>query len=68
MLSEKNINKFQNIYKNKSGKEISSEEARERGTSLLRLVELIYKPINQKEYDELQKRRNETEDLIISKT
>ncbi len=55
MLSDEQITKFQNIYKDYYGKEISREEAYEQGVKLLRLIELIYRPMTKKEYKELQK-------------
>ncbi|MDD5688938.1 MAG: hypothetical protein PHQ76_01505 [Caldisericia bacterium] len=60
MLSEKQIKTFQMLYKNRFGKEISQEEAYEKGAKLIRLVELIYKPMTEDEYKQLQKRRKET--------
>jgi len=43
MLSEKDINKFQEIYKKEFGKEISKEEALEQGTRLITLMKIILK-------------------------
>jgi len=63
MLSDEQIRKFQMLYKNRFGKEISREEAYEQGAKLIRLVELIYKPMTEDEYRKLQKRRKETGDL-----
>ncbi len=60
MLSNEQITKFQTIYKNRFGKEISREEAYEKGAKLIRLIELIYKPMTEKEYEMVQKRRKET--------
>ncbi len=60
MLSDEQITKFQALYKNRFGKEISRKEAYEQGAKLIRLVELIYKPITEKDYRLLQKRRQET--------
>ena len=60
MLSDEQITKFQALYKNRFGKEISREEAYEQGAKLIRLVELIYKPITENDYRLLQKRRQET--------
>ena len=51
------------LYKKHFGKEISREEAYEQGAKLIRLVELIYKPMTEDEYRKLQKRRKETGDL-----
>lgn len=63
MLSDEQITKFQTLYKGRFGKEISREEAYERGVKLIRLVELIYKPMTEAEYQQLQERRRETGDL-----
>jgi hypothetical protein len=63
MLSDEQIRKYQEIYKNRFGKEISREEAYEQGIKLIRLIKLTYKPITEKEYDLLQKRRQEINDL-----
>ena len=45
MLSDEQITKFQTLYKNHFGKEISREEAYGQGARLIRLMKLIYKPI-----------------------
>ena len=63
MLSNKQVLEFQRIYKNHFGKDISSEEALEKGIKLLRLVEIIYKPMTEEQFENLQKRRKETGDL-----
>jgi len=60
MLSDEQITKFQTLYKNRFGKEINREEAYEQGAKLIRLVELIYKPITETEYQKLQERRKIT--------
>lgn len=63
VLDDEQIRKFQILYKNRFGKEISREEAYEQGAKLIRLVELIYKPMTKNEYKQLQKRREETKNL-----
>ncbi len=63
MLSREQIKKFQTLYKNRFGKVLSREQAYEQGVKLLRLIELIYRPITEAEYLNLQKRRKETGDL-----
>jgi len=60
MLSDSQIKKFQALYKTRFGKEISREEAYEQGAKLIRLVELVYKPMSKTEYRQLQKRRKDT--------
>ena len=68
MLSNEQVTKFQTLYKKRFGKEISREEAYEKGVKLIRLVELIYKPMTEAEYQQLQERRQETGDLQPNKT
>ena len=63
MLSDEQILKYQTLYKNRYGKKISREEAYEQGAKLIRLVELTYKPMTEAEYQELQERRQQTDDL-----
>ena len=65
MLPDEQIKKFQALWKNRFGQEISKEEAYEKGAKLIRLVELIYKPMSAEEYEMVQKRRKETEDLKV---
>lgn len=64
MLSDEQITSFKTLYKNHFGKDISREEAYEKGTRLIRLVELIYKPMTEVEYQKLQERRRKTDDLL----
>jgi hypothetical protein len=64
MLSDEQITKYQTLYKNRYGKEISREEAYEQGVKLIRLIELIYRPMAQTEFQQLQKRRQQTNDLL----
>ena len=51
MLSDEQIKKFQELWLKRFGKEISREEAYEKGVKLMRLVELTYKPMTQEEYE-----------------
>ena len=44
-------------------KEISDEEAQQKGINLLRMVQLIYSPITEAEYKKLEERRKETGDI-----
>jgi hypothetical protein len=61
MLSDEQIKTFRALYKARFGKEISREEAYEQGAKLIRLVELIYKPMSDAEYQELQELRRQTD-------
>lgn len=59
MLSDEQITTYQELVKKRFNREISREEALEKGTKLLRLVELIYKPMTKAEYQQVQKRVQE---------
>ncbi len=63
MLSDEQVTRFQTLYKNRFGKEISREGAYEQGAKLIRLVELVYKPMTENEYQQLQERCRGTGDL-----
>ena len=63
MLTEKSIAKFQEIYKARFHKDLSREEAYEKGIKLVRLMQIIYKPMTESEYLKLQARRKQTGDL-----
>ena len=45
MLSESQVNKFQDIYQKKFGRPISRQDAMDKGIKLVRLMELTYKPM-----------------------
>lgn len=63
MLNNEQIIEFQTLYRKRFGKEISREEACEQGVKLIRLLELIYKPMTETEYQKLRERRQQTGDL-----
>ncbi len=62
LLTDKQIAKFQAIWKARFGKKISCAEALERGIKLLRMMQIIYKPMTRADYDRLQERRRQTAD------
>jgi hypothetical protein len=59
ILSEEYITKFQTLYKDHFGEEIGREEAYEKGVKLIRLIEIVYQPMTENEYKQLQERRKE---------
>lgn len=63
MISEEALKKFKKIYKKQFKKDISNQDALEQAASLLRMVELVYKPMTIKQFEALQKRRKETGDI-----
>ena len=60
MISKERLDEFKRIYKKEFKEDLSDAGALEKATKLLRLVELVYKPITKEDYDKLQKRRKET--------
>ncbi len=56
VLTDKNIEKFQALYKEKFGVEISKEEAYENGRQLVQLMAIVYKPITKKDYEKYSKK------------
>lgn len=58
-LTDDEVLQFQAIYRQQFGKEISQEDARERGIKLVRLFEIVYKPMTISDYKKIQKRRKE---------
>ncbi len=66
-LLDTDIRKFQELYKARFGMDISKEEAVQKGGQLLRLMELIYRPMTQEEYDAIQKHRSDTFPLLAHK-
>lgn len=60
LLSEDQIAKFQEIYRQRLGKEIDKKEAYEKGTKLLRLMQIIYRPMTIEEYERFTKHRKES--------
>ena len=59
MLTDEQIKKFQAIYRKRFGKEISKEAALEQGIKLVRLMQIIHRPMTKEEYEAIQKRREE---------
>ncbi len=60
MISKEKLKEFKKIYKNRFGEHLSDQIVSEKATKLLNLVKAVYQPMTQKEYDKVQKRREET--------
>lgn len=67
LLLDADIRKFQELYKARFGVDISKEEALAKGTQLVRLMELVYKPMTPEEHEQIHKRRLETLPLLAHK-
>lgn len=63
MLTDEQVTKFQTIYRDRFGKEISRSDALEKGARLVRLMQIVYQPITERELLKFQKRR-ETKTLM----
>jgi hypothetical protein len=71
VLGDEDIAKFQALYKEQFGKEISREDAYESGIKLLRLLSHVYQPMTEDEFKTVQKHREATLTLLekrINKT
>ncbi len=64
MISQEALKEYKEIYKKEFGKDISDAEALEQATRLLRLIEIIYKPMTKKEFEMVEKRRKSTDTRI----
>ncbi len=64
LLTDKQIAEFQAIYKARFGKDISRAEALEKGAKLVRMMQIIYKPMTNADYARLQERRRQTSGKI----
>ena len=59
-VSPKALKEYKEIYRKQFGKDISDADALEQATKLLRLMEVVYKPMTQEDFDILEKRRKST--------
>lgn len=54
MLTKEQVKSYQALYKQRFGKELDRNEAYRQGVNLIRLIELVYKPISSENYNRLQ--------------
>lgn len=59
-VSPKALEEYKKIYRKQFGKDISDADALEQATKLLRLMEIIYKPMTKEDFDILEERRKNT--------
>lgn len=67
VLTDADIAKFQTLYRNEFGKEISAEQAYEQGIKLVRLMSAIYRPMTKEQFEKIQKHREATLPLLIKR-
>ena len=58
-LTKEQVKKYQELYKERFGIELSNKEVLGKAESLVRIVELTYKPMTKQEFKRVQKRRAE---------
>lgn len=59
-VSPKALEEYKEIYRKQFGKDISDADALEQATKLLRLMEIVYKPMTKEDFAILEKRRKST--------
>jgi len=62
-LTEQQITRFQKIYKARFNKQLSKKEALEKGIKLVKMIQIVYRPITKEQYQQLQERRSQTASL-----
>lgn len=62
-LTDKQITRFQAIYKARFHQDLSRDKAYDMGIKLVRLMQIVYKPMTEVEYQKLQARRKQTVNL-----
>jgi hypothetical protein len=58
-ISEAHLTSFKALYKQHFGEELSQEDALEKALKLVRMMQLIYKPITKKQYRQTIKRQQQ---------
>ncbi len=59
MLSNEQLDRYRELYKKRFGREISREDALEPAIKLVRLIDIIYQPMTEKEWEMLQKEQKD---------
>ncbi len=62
-LTDQQIKKFQALYKARFHQDISREKVYDMGIKLARLMQIVYKPMTEADYQKLQARRRQTANL-----
>jgi len=66
-ISPHQITRFQSIYKDVYGEDISEQAAHDEALYLIRLVTLIYQPMRKEEFERVQKEIPKIQDRINRK-
>lgn len=57
MVSQEALNEYKKIYRKQFRKDISDADALEQATKLLRLMEVVYKPMTKEEFEQFSKQQ-----------
>ena len=63
MLEDREITKFQRLYKNRFGEEISRKEAFKKGINLINLMRIVYCPMTKEKSRQTEAHHKETKNL-----
>lgn len=55
MLTEDQITQFQEIYRKHFGKNVSKEEAQDKGIKLVNLMRVAYSPLSKEKFEKLKR-------------
>jgi len=55
MLTENQTTQFQEIYRKHFGKNVSKEEAQDKGIKLVNLMRVVYSPLSKEKFEELKR-------------
>ncbi len=58
-ISEAQLTTFKALYKQHFGEELSQEDVLEKALKLVRMMQLIYKPITKEQYQQVIKRQQQ---------
>ncbi|MCB9823470.1 hypothetical protein H6802_00710 [Candidatus Nomurabacteria bacterium] len=58
-ISEAQLTSFKALYKQHFGEELSREDALEKALKLVRMMQLVYKPMTKEQYQQVIKRQQQ---------
>jgi len=59
IFTEAQLDKFKALYKKHFNEELSQQDAYDKAVKLVRMMQIVYKPITQAQYDQVMARRRE---------
>lgn len=62
-LTDQQITRFQALYKARFHKDLDREKAYDMGIKLVRMMQIVYKPMTEADYQKLQARKRQTANL-----